>query len=311
MSKTHFKAQSDLQDLLEETVDAVLLHVRDKRPQIELALSAFLSGGHVLIEDAPGTGKTSLARAFSHHLGLDWKRLQCTNDTMPSDILGVNVFSPETGSFTFRRGPLFAQILLADELNRAPSKSQSALLEAMAEGHASIDGVRHALPEPFLLIATQNPGEQIGVSPLPESQLDRFAVSFSLGLPEPDTEADILSTAQAGAGFDETAAPILARGDFLHLCESSKKIEVDKKIITYMQNLAAHIRNAVLPRLSVRALLQIKGLAQARALIMGRQHVLPEDVQAVLTGALRHRLPMKPQEAESRIAGLMSEVPVP
>ena len=142
---------------LADVVDAVLVSVRDKQQQVRLALAAMLSGGHVLIEDAPGMGKTSLARALGHHLQLDWSRLQCTNDTTPSDIVGVNIFDPKSGDFEFRRGPVFTQLLLADELNRAPSKSQSALLEAMAERQVTVDGTSFSLPEPFIVIATQNP----------------------------------------------------------------------------------------------------------------------------------------------------------
>lgn len=296
---------------LEAVIDAVLLSVRDKRPQIELALAAFLSGGHVLIEDAPGTGKTSLARALGHHLSLERKRLQCTNDTMPSDILGVNIFDPQTGSFTFRRGPLFSQLILVDELNRAPSKSQSALLEAMAERQASIDGVRYDLPDPFILIATQNPAEHIGVSPLPESQLDRFAVSFSLGLPSPQTEADILMQAQAGIETDLSQPPILAKGDFQHLCTLCQTVQTNASVIAYLQKLANHIRAALFPNLSVRALMQIKNLAQARAFIKGRDYTVPEDIQTVLIGALRHRLPLEANETEARIPELIAEIDVP
>ena len=296
---------------LEAVIDAVLLSVRDKRPQIELALAAFLSGGHVLIEDAPGTGKTSLARALGHHLSLERKRLQCTNDTMPSDILGVNIFDPQTGSFTFRRGPLFSQLILVDELNRAPSKSQSALLEAMAERQASIDGVRYDLPDPFILIATQNPAEHIGVSPLPESQLDRFAVSFSLGLPSQQTEADILMHAQAGIETDLSQPPILAKGDFQHLCTLCQTVQTNASVIAYLQKLANHIRAAIFPNLSVRALMQIKNLAQARAFIKGRDYTVPEDIQTVLIGALRHRLPLEANETEARIPELIAEIDVP
>jgi len=296
---------------LEAVIDAVLLSVRDKRPQIELALAAFLSGGHVLIEDAPGTGKTSLARALGHYLSLERKRLQCTNDTMPSDILGVNIFDPQTGNFTFRRGPLFSQLILVDELNRAPSKSQSALLEAMAERQASIDGVRYDLPDPFILIATQNPAEHIGVSPLPESQLDRFAVSFSLGLPSPQTEADILMDAQAGIETDLSQPPILAKGEFKHLCTLCQTVQTSETVIAYLQKLANHIRAAIFPNLSVRALIQIKNLAQARAFIKGRDYTVPEDIQTVLIGALRHRLPIETSEVEARLPELIAEIEVP
>ena len=198
---------------LAAVVEAVELVVRDKTDQIRLALAAMLSGGHVLIEDAPGMGKTSLARALAHHLQLDWKRLQCTNDTTPSDIVGVNMFDPKSGDFDFRSGPVFTQLLLADELNRAPSKSQSALLEAMAERQVTIDGAGRQLPDPFIVIATQNPTEQIGVSPLPESQLDRFAVSFSLGLPAS------VSVDSSGLGWVGLNRPILGISQAMQLTD--------------------------------------------------------------------------------------------
>lgn len=281
--------QADLSQLA-DVVDAVLVSVRDKRPQVRLALAAMLSGGHVLIEDAPGMGKTSLARALGYHLQLNWSRLQCTNDTTPSDIVGVNMFDPKSGDFAFRQGPVFTQLLLADELNRAPSKSQSALLEAMAERQVTVDSTSYALPEPFIVIATQNPTEQIGVSPLPESQLDRFALSFSLGLPSADVEADILRAAQSGAEQFEHGTPVLAAGAFNALCAKCHEIGFSDPIIAYVQQLAAQLRSASLPNLSVRALIQIKGLAQAHAMIEGRDYCLPEDVQAVFVPALQHRL---------------------
>ena len=275
---------------LADVVEAVLLSVRDKRAQVRLALAAMLSGGHVLIEDAPGMGKTSLARALGHHLQLDWSGLQCTNDTKSSDVVGVNIFDPKGGDFAFRQGPVFTQLLLADELNRAPSKSQSALLEAMAERQVTVDGASYNLPEPFIVIATQNPTEQIGVSPLPESQLDRFAISFSLGLPAPEVEADILRAAQSGQEVFEQGTPVLAAGELNALCSKCHDIAFSEPIIAYVQQLATQLRAASLPNLSVRALIQIKGLAQAHAMIEGRDYCVPEDVQAVFVPALQHRL---------------------
>ncbi|MCH1541953.1 MAG: AAA family ATPase [Alphaproteobacteria bacterium] len=275
---------------LADVVSAVLVTVRDKEEQVRLALAAMLSGGHLLIEDTPGMGKTSLARALGHHLQLDWSRLQCTNDTTPSDIVGVNIFDPKSGDFDFRQGPVFTQLLLADELNRAPSKSQSALLEAMAERQVTVDGSSYILPDPFIVIATQNPTEQIGVSPLPESQLDRFSVSFSLGLPSNAVETDILRDAISGAENFEQGTPVLAAGDFNILRRHCAQITFSDAVIGYLQNLAARLRAASLPNLSVRALIQVKGLAQAHAMIDGRDYCQPEDVQAVFAPALQHRL---------------------
>ncbi len=298
-----------------DVVTSVLATVQDKSVQIKLALAAMVSGGHVLIEDAPGMGKTSLARALAFHLQLDWKRLQCTNDTTPSDIVGVNVFDPQSGGFSFREGPVFTHLLLADELNRAPSKSQSALLEAMAERQTTIDGVAHSLPNPFIVIATQNPTEQIGVSPLPESQLDRFAVSFDLGLPSQETEAAILRTAKAGEEVFEHGTPVLAAGEFETLRKNCKETVFNDVMIGYVQALAGRLRQTGFPALSVRALIQIKGLAQAHAMIDGRTYCIPEDVQAVLLAGLQHRLGQggSGNRAANRevISTLLHEVNVP
>jgi len=296
---------------LSRIVEAVQVTVRDKPSQIRLALAAMLSGGHVLIEDTPGMGKTSLARALGHHLQLDWKRLQCTNDTTPSDIVGVNIFDPERGDFTFRQGPVFTPLLLADELNRAPSKSQSALLEAMAEGQVTIDGVGYDLPDPFIVIATQNPTEQIGVSPLPESQLDRFAVSFSLGLPSETAEADILRDARVGEDMFAFEAPVLDAQGFKTLRAACPNVTFSDPMIAYLQELAGHLRRGGLPVLSVRALIQTKGLAQAHAMIEGRDHVVPEDVQAIFVPALQHRAGTANSDAVAMIEDVLSAVAVP
>ena len=292
---------------LGEIVEAVQRSVRDKPQQIKLALAAMLSGGHVLIEDAPGMGKTALARALGFHLRLDAKRLQCTNDTTPSDIVGLNVFDPQSGHFSFREGPVFSQLLLADELNRAPSKSQSALLDAMAERQVTIDAQAHTLPDPFIVIATQNPLEQIGVSPLPESQLDRFALSFSLGLPSGAVEAGIIKDAVGPRENFEQETPILGAGDFLRLRAQCAKIVFADKMISYLQTLAARLRAGVLPSLSVRALIQLKGLAQAYAMIDGRDFCVPEDIQAVIVPALQHRA----NGAANMICDIVGEVAVP
>lgn len=304
------EASPDLTKLA-EVVNAVLVSVRDKEPQVRLALAAMLSGGHVLIEDAPGMGKTSLARALGHHLQLDWSRLQCTNDTTPSDIVGVNIFDPKSGDFDFRKGPVFTQLLLADELNRAPSKSQSALLEAMAERQVTVDGSSFELPDPFIVIATQNPTEQVGVSPLPESQLDRFAVSFSLGLPSGDVEAAILRDAVSGTESFEEGEPVLAPGQFNVLRDACTKISFTDPIVAYLQAVANRLRAASLPNLSVRALIQIKGLAQAHAMIEGRDYCQPEDIQAVFVPALQHRLGPVTGASASVLHDILQQVEVP
>jgi MoxR-like ATPase len=311
MSAVEEKIAAPDLDKLAAVVSAVLVSVRDKQAQVRLALAAMLSGGHVLIEDAPGMGKTSLARALGHHLQLDWSRLQCTNDTTPSDIVGVNIFDPKSGDFEFRQGPVFTQLLLADELNRAPSKSQSALLEAMAERQVTVDGSSFGLPDPFIVIATQNPTEQIGVSPLPESQLDRFAVSFSLGLPSGDVEADILRDAVSGTESFEEGTPVLAAGEFNALRDACTDISFTDPIIAYLQALAARLRAASLPNLSVRALIQIKGLAQAHAMIEGRDYCQPEDVQAVFVPSLQHRLGPITGASSSVLQDILQQVEVP
>lgn len=295
---------------LAQVVAAVEVTVRDKTEQIKLALAAMLSGGHVLIEDAPGMGKTSLARALAYHLQLEWKRLQCTNDTTPSDIVGVNMFDPKSGDFEFRAGPVFTQLLLADELNRAPSKSQSALLEAMAERQVTTDGAARHLPDPFIVIATQNPTEQIGVSPLPESQLDRFAVSFSLGLPASAIEADILRAAIAGEEDFEQGDAVLQPGVFAALRTQCTAIQFNDAMVAYLQDLAARLRAAALPNLSVRALIQIKGLAQAHAMIEGRDYCLPEDVQAIFVPSLQHRLGPVNDTSAAQLRELLQQVEV-
>jgi MoxR-like ATPase len=220
------------------------------------------------------------------------------------------MFDPKSGDFAFRSGPVFTQLLLADELNRAPSKSQSALLEAMAERQVTIDGAAQLLPDPFIVIATQNPTEQIGVSPLPESQLDRFAVSFSLGLPSGDVEADILRNATAGEEDFEQGTPVLTGGEFIALRDACAAIQFNDAMVTYLQALATRLRAAALPNLSVRALIQMKGLAQAHAMIEGRDYVVPEDMQAVFVPALQHRLGPVSDSSAAQLTDLLQQVDV-
>jgi MoxR-like ATPase len=237
--------------------------------------------------------------------------LQCTNDTTPSDIVGVNIFDPKSGDLDFRQGPVFTQVLLADELNRAPSKSQSALLEAMAERQVTVDGSSFTLPDPFIVIATQNPTEQIGVSPLPESQLDRFAVSFSLGLPSDTVEAEILRDAVSGEENFEHGTPVLSARDFNKLRGQCTQIIFNDAVIGYLQNLAARLRATSMPNLSVRALIQVKGLAQAHAMIDGRDYCRPEDVQAVFVPALQHRMGPVTGASIALLQDILQQVEVP
>ncbi|OHC70129.1 MAG: AAA family ATPase [Rhodocyclales bacterium GWA2_65_20] len=288
-----------------------------KEHQLRLALACLLARGHLLIEDLPGVGKTTLAHTLARLLGLDFQRIQFTSDMLPADIIGVSVFDRGKGSFQFHPGPIFAQLVLADEINRATPKTQSALLEAMEERQVTAEGATRQLPAPFFVIATQNPSHQIGTFPLPESQLDRFLMRLELGYPDHAAERMLL----AGSDRREMAAqlaPCLGGGEILALQQAARTVHVADALIDYVQALVAHTRTS--PQwqagLSPRAALALLAAARAWAQLDGRDHVLPEDIQAVLPSVAIHRL--RPSfdstarmNAADVAARLIEAVPIP
>lgn len=278
-----------------------------KERQIRLALACLLAHGHLLIEDLPGVGKTTLAQVLARLLGLHFQRIQFTSDMLPADILGVSVFDRENGNFRFHPGPVFSQLILADEVNRATPKTQSALLEAMEERQVTIEGATRPLPVPFFVIATQNPSHQVGTFPLPESQLDRFLMRIELGYPDRDAERELLS----GADRRQLAAhlaPCLGEEELAALQRQANTVRASDALIDYVQALVQFTRQApdFASGLSPRAALAILAAARGWALLHARDHVLPEDVQAVLPGVVGHRL--RPADARSmRTAGMIAD----
>ncbi|MHB8563776.1 MAG: AAA family ATPase, partial [Acidiferrobacteraceae bacterium] len=276
------RVESLPQTTLNAVQSAIERIVLGKAAQVRLALCCLLAGGHLLLEDIPGVGKTTLARALGAVLGLRLGRLQFTADLLPADVIGVSIFDPETRHFAFHQGPLFTELLLADEINRATPKTQSALLEAMAEGQVTVDGVAHPLPQPFFVVATQNPKHQIGTFPLPESQLDRFLMRISLGYTDRGAER-ILLLGDDRRLLLKAQAPLASSGTVLALRALASKVHASGALLDYVQDLLAATRSA--PALaggaSPRAGLGLLAAARAYALLSGRAHVLPEDVQAV------------------------------
>ncbi len=287
-----------------------------KERPIRLSLACLLARGHLLIEDLPGVGKTTLAHVLARVLGLDFQRIQFTSDMLPADILGISIFDRDSGAFQFHPGPIFTQVVLADEINRATPKAQSALLEAMEERQVTAEGKTRPLPQPFFVIATQNPTHQIGTFPLPESQLDRFLLKIELGYPDPAAERELL----AGADRQQMVASLSARIDpkiLIELQDRTRAVHASAALINYVQALAAHTRTS--PHwqagLSPRACLALLAVARAWALLDGRDHVLPEDVQSVLPGIVAHRLrPLDDTartDADAVAAALIEAVPLP
>lgn len=262
-----------------------------KPRQIRLTLACLFARGHLLLEDLPGVGKTTLAHTLARSLGLDYKRIQFTNDLLPADITGSSVYQRQEQRFSFMPGPVFTQMLLADEINRASPKSQSALLEAMEERQVSVEGVAHRLPEPFFVIATQNPQDQIGTFPLPESQLDRFLMCVELGYPDPKSERAILEGRDRRDWLTELK-PILTPAELLQIQKAVTEVKTSGPLIDYVQNLLTQSRRSSMfaEGLSPRAGLALLRAARAWALLDGRNHVLPDDVQAVLLPVAGHRL---------------------
>jgi MoxR-like ATPase len=265
--------------------------VLGKEAQVRLAMTCLLAKGHLLLEDLPGMGKTTLSHALAKVLGLSFQRIQFTSDLLPGDILGTSVFDQHSGQFSFHPGPIFAELLLADEINRAPAKSQSALLEAMEEGQVTIEGATRALPEPFFVIATQNPASQAGTFALPESQLDRFLMRLSLGYPSADAEKALLQ----GSLRRDLLAQVTAQLSHLELAELQaqvRQVRVSDDLLVYLLRLVQYSRSQAqfALGLSPRASLALLGAARAWAFIDGRDYVIPEDVQAVLPAVAGHRL---------------------
>lgn len=281
----------DLRAALERAQKQVNSLVLGKPHEVRLAFVALLSGGHLLIEDLPGLGKTTLAHALAATLGLEFQRVQFTSDLLPADVVGVSVFDPQARRFEFHPGPVFTQVLLADEINRAPPRTQSALLESMAEHQVTVDGTTHALPEPFFVIATQNPVDLSGTYPLPDSQLDRFQLRLTLGYPGDAAERDLLAGGDRRDLIAQTL-PLLGSDDVIAARRAVTAVHASDALIAYVQALLARSRRhpGVRVGLSPRAGLSLLHAARAYALLLGRTHVLPEDVQALFAPVAAHRL---------------------
>ena len=285
-----------------------------KEQQVRLALACVLARGHLLIEDMPGVGKTTLAHVLAKTLGMQFHRIQFTSDMLPADIIGVSIYQRDTGGFKFYPGPIFAQVILADEVNRATPKTQSALLEAMEEHQVTTEGETRPLPEPFFVIATQNPTEQVGTFPLPESQLDRFMMRIELGYPDRAAERALL-TGTARRDLLATLGAVLSPPELVEQQELAANVHVAPALLDYVQAIVEHTRRSpeYVAGLSPRAALALVHSARAWALLEGRDKVIPEDVQAILPGVAAHRL-RPAQDGMRRVdvgAQLLAAVPIP
>lgn len=302
-----------------DVLDRVSTVVVGMREPLQIALAAILAGGHVLFEDVPGLGKTLAARSLAGALGLDFRRLQCTPDLLPSDITGSFVYEPGSGEFAFRPGPVFTGLLLADEINRTSPKTQSALLEAMAEGQVTVEGRRFALPSPFHVVATSNPIEFEGTYQLPEAQLDRFMVRLSVGYPGAEGERRVLAARVARRHEVATVEPVVTPAQVLAMQEAVERVHVDDDVVGYCVDLAAATRRhqSVQVGASPRGSQGLLLVARARAVLEGRDFVLPDDVKAVAQAVLVHRLSLTTQawatgvDPSSVVAEVLDRTPVP
>lgn len=285
---TGIDAQRDAVALARKALGRIIL---GKDEQIALALSCLLARGHLLIEDLPGLGKTMLAQSLARTLGLSFRRIQFTSDLLPADIIGVSVFRQESGEFEFQPGPVFSQLILADEVNRATPKAQSALLEAMEEYQVSVDGDTRALPEPFFVVATQNPGDQIGTFPLPESQLDRFLMRITMGYPDEASERELLSGGDRRQMLEDIEA-VTAPEILLELQKTVRSQHVSEPLINYVQALVRHTRESadIDIGLSPRGAQALIAAARARSFVENHKGVYPDDIQAVFESVAGHRL---------------------
>ena len=305
------QAQHKISSLLNQLNTVIV----GKSERVHTAVACLLAGGHLLIEDVPGVGKTTLAHALAHTFGLQFSRVQFTSDLMPSDLLGVSVYERGKDAFIFHPGPVFAQVLLADEINRASPKTQSALLEAMEEKQVSVEGETRALPHPFFVIATQNPYDQLGTFALPESQLDRFLMRISLGYPDRAAERALL----AGADRRDMVAgmlPMLSPGELEELQQLVQTIHAAEPLLNYLQDVIAATRSGrwFVQGLSPRAGIAVLRAARAQALLSGRDYVAPDDIQAILPQTVAHRLvPVGDagRGAVEQVRAMLDAVPLP
>ena len=290
-------ALSEVQRLSRAVLDAVATVVVGKRDALELVLAGILAGGHVLLEDLPGLGKTLTARSLAQALGLDFRRLQFTPDLLPADVTGSFLYDQRTGEFAFRAGPLFTNLLLADEINRTPPKTQSALLEAMQEKQVSVEGVTYRLDPPFHVLATANPIEYEGTYPLPEAQLDRFLLRVSFGYPSREEEWDVLRRRMARRREETLIEPVVDAATLLAMQAALEDVVVEASIGRYIVDLTAATRehSSVLVGSSPRGSLALLLLSRVRAVFAGRDYVIPEDVKAVAAPALAHRITLRPE----------------
>ncbi|MCB1668532.1 MAG: MoxR family ATPase [Porticoccaceae bacterium] len=298
---------------MQKVIETIIGHVSQvligKEQQVKLSLACLFARGHLLIEDLPGMGKTTLAHGLASVLGLSYQRIQFTSDLLPADVIGVSVFNRDKSEFEFHPGPVFSQLLLADEINRTTPKTQSALLEAMAEGQVTVDGETRPLPQPFFVIATQNPVNQAGTFPLPESQLDRFLMRIELGYPDPASERQILSGTDPRKLLQQLK-PLISPEQLTAIQNKVDTIKASEALIDYLQRLIQHTREAPVFHhgLSPRGALAVLQGARAWALIHGRGYTIPEDIQAVFPAVAGHRLRVKAELAEHSDVALAEQV---